>query len=161
MQLAFPNNPELSDVYVGEGSYWSNRSPENILRRYRTNFNRRKQFQNEFDKNNNGVVDTPQLDSLINNLSAQITNINNQASSLANLISNTPNGALRNTRINQRNTLLLKSAEITRQRTNAVNQRDQRRLAYTNRMNLLLEAGQVLRNLYVRKTGKQPVLFVV
>lgn len=151
MQLAFPNNPDLPDVYGNSTNYFSDDHPESILRRYRTNFNRRKNLK-EF-------VQGPSSVSNIASMNLQIANINNRINQIQAWIPGVA-GNTRTVLINQVTRLANRRDRITTRRDQFINQAAQRQQAYTNKNNLLMEAGRVLRTIYIAKTGKAPVLFV-
>lgn len=151
MPLAFPNNPDLQDVYGNSTNYSSDDHSFSILRRYRTNFRRRQQLT-AFVQGPTSVSNIASMNLQIANINARIDQIQSWLTGLAG-----PKQAELTRHITR---LTNRRDRIATRRDQFINQAAQRQQAYTNQMNLLVQAGQVLRSIYISKTGEAPILFV-
>lgn len=151
MQLAFPNNPDLSDVYGNSSNFFTDDHADSVLRRYRTNFNRRKNLS-EFVQGSASIANIAAMNLQISNIDTRIQEIQQWIEGAG--------PALRAALTRQVTRLSNRKARIITRRDRQINQAALRQQAYTDKVNMLLQTGQVLRTIYIQKTGKAPILFV-
>lgn len=157
-ELAFPDNPDLSDVYKDGDNYVTSDTTPSILRRYRTNYRQRKRRVETLDKNRDGYVDTPGLDRTVNVLVPKINRLLSAIGSINWAIITMRNQNAIEALIRQRTHYVSKVNPMIARYNALMSERTQRRQAYEDQKQKLLEAGRVLRRIYIDRTGKEPYI---